>query len=411
MAKPNPNAATYETSVDRALRGVRFSYLGSHPLAGERADSGELCSMGGGARRADTVTQTLTRLAIVRTTTMSGSKMRNLALRSTSPSTRPKTTSRREHGRIPRTAVRRKGRPGGFIQVAGERSGEETPGLPRGLLHASIGRTLLPSDTKDAMLHSLDLLYFSPTGTTRTVVHAIADGLGVASPTTLDVSPPAARVSPPGLTGDLLLVAAPVYFGRVQANAAAHFRRMRAPGQGLPAVAVVVYGNRAWEDALVELCDIVADAGYSVVAGAAFVGEHSFSDQEHPLATGRPDARDVAVARVFGRAVRDKLDAGASALVPVMCDQCIVRVNNKHGATALYACSTAGEVTRVSYFRWAYVKRPATPMLHSRPIHQSLPTAAATPKPVAKLSTLLSVAYTNAYPGTSRKNKPFFGSG
>lgn len=164
------------------------------------------------------------------------------------------------------------------------------------------------------MPESLDLLYFSPTGTTKAVVHAIALGLGASSTTTLDVSAPDARLAVPQLKSDCLLIGAPVYFGRVQANAAQLFRGIRAPRERLPVVAVVVYGNRAWEDALLELCDIVTDTGYSVIAGAAFVGEHSFCDNEHPLAPGRPDASDLAIATAFGRAVRDKLDTGLPSM-------------------------------------------------------------------------------------------------
>ncbi len=160
------------------------------------------------------------------------------------------------------------------------------------------------------MPQSLDLLYFSPTGTTRSVIHSIADGLGASSTTTLDVSSPGARLSAPRLAGQCLLIGAPVYFGRVQVNAAALYRTLRAPSVGLPAVPVVVYGNRAWEDALLELSDLVTDAGYCVVAGAAFVGEHAYSDAGHPLAPGRPDADDLAIARAFGGSVRDKLNAG-----------------------------------------------------------------------------------------------------
>lgn len=164
--------------------------------------------------------------------------------------------------------------------------------------------------TKEPMPQSADLLYFSPTGTTRAIIHAIAGGLAAPRASTYDTTLPESRVAIPELRGECLVVAAPVHFGRVQAHAAAFLRRIRPHRAGLPAVVVVVYGNRHWDDALLELCDIVTDAGYRVAGAAAFIGEHSFSDEAHPLAPGRPDAHDLAAARRWGEAIRAKLEAG-----------------------------------------------------------------------------------------------------
>ena len=75
----------------------------------------------------------------------------------------------------------------------------------------------------------------------------------------------------------------------------------------LPVVLVVVYGNRAYEKALVEL-DAFASTklGFKVIAGATFVGEHSYSTVRnirwHP---GRPDADDLEYAKLFGEKIRD----------------------------------------------------------------------------------------------------------
>lgn len=51
------------------------------------------------------------------------------------------------------------------------------------------------------------------------------------------------------------------------------------------------------------------------MAAAAFVGEHSYSTPETPVAAGRPDAQDLARAAEFGAAVRKKLAAGTPAPV------------------------------------------------------------------------------------------------
>jgi ferredoxin len=81
----------------------------------------------------------------------------------------------------------------------------------------------------------------------------------------------------------------------------------------------VSYGNRAYEDALLELCDLATERGFMPVAGGAFVSEHSFSTLETPIAPGRPDTRDIQAARDFGRAVAVKLErlAGLETFPPL----------------------------------------------------------------------------------------------
>lgn len=151
---------------------------------------------------------------------------------------------------------------------------------------------------------------FSPTGTTRNVLDAMADGIGAAATSRHDLTLPASwdadgwnRPS----AGDLALIGVPVYAGRVPSLAVERLKASVA-GDGMPAVLVVVYGNRAFDDALLELRDLAIELGFAPVAGAAFVGEHSFSTREWPVAEGRPDAADLALARDFGRRVRERLE-------------------------------------------------------------------------------------------------------
>jgi ferredoxin len=74
-----------------------------------------------------------------------------------------------------------------------------------------------------------------------------------------------------------------------------------------PAVCVVVYGNRAYDDALLELKETVVGVGCIPIALGAYIGEHSYSNAEAPVAKGRPDADDLKHAQSFGRRVRDKI--------------------------------------------------------------------------------------------------------
>lgn len=153
---------------------------------------------------------------------------------------------------------------------------------------------------------SAQLIYFSPTRTTQRVLTGIAAGIDLGDVIHLDLTPPGVQ----GRTFEvgsetIALLGAPVYGGRLPAEAVARLQQVR--GNNAPAVLVVVYGNRAYEDALRELYDLAVEADFRPIAAAAFIGEHSYSTTAHPIAVGRPDAADLENAVAFGQQVRAKL--------------------------------------------------------------------------------------------------------
>jgi ferredoxin len=154
-------------------------------------------------------------------------------------------------------------------------------------------------------IRSLTLAFFSPTGTTRAVLKGIARGLGM-TPRVVDVTTPVARTAPLAAQADeLLVLGVPVYMGRVPDLLSVWLQQLDL--RGTPTVCVVVFGNRAYESALRELRDIVASRGGIPVAGAAFIGEHSFSSPDLPASVGRPDGDDLRRAEDFGRRIDAQL--------------------------------------------------------------------------------------------------------
>jgi ferredoxin len=154
--------------------------------------------------------------------------------------------------------------------------------------------------------NSAKLVYFSPTSTTRRVVESIAEGIQVNGVEQIDLTPPEARTRElEELHDELAVIGTPVYGGRIPIDAVHRLQRLRA--NDMPAVVVVVYGNREYEDALLELRDLAVEAGFRPVAGGAFIGEHSFANDNTPIAEGRPDAEDLKKAREFGKTIREKL--------------------------------------------------------------------------------------------------------
>ena len=158
-------------------------------------------------------------------------------------------------------------------------------------------------------------VFFSATGTTRKVVThlatAIAADLGVGC-SSYDFTLPAARQGTPSFApGDLIVLGTPVYAGRVPNVLVQYLATLQ--GNGAVAVPVVVFGNRDYDDALVELRDILEAAGCHTVAAAAFVGEHAFSDI---LGAGRPDKADMNIIAGFAREVSAKLSTLSRSAMP-----------------------------------------------------------------------------------------------
>lgn len=147
-------------------------------------------------------------------------------------------------------------------------------------------------------------IVFSPTGGTQKVAALLTKALG-GEAAAIDLTDSKQDFSAIRLTQeDVALIAVPSYGGRVPAVAVKRLTVMH--GQGARAVLVCVYGNRAYEDTLVELEDAAQKAGFRVVAAVAAVAEHSIARQ---FAAGRPDAQDAAQLAAFGEKIQAKLSA------------------------------------------------------------------------------------------------------
>lgn len=157
-------------------------------------------------------------------------------------------------------------------------------------------------------VQSLKLVCFSPTGTTRTIIQCIASSIGYSSSELIDITKPDARKQLLHTTDkDLLIVGMPVYMGRVPSIATEWLQTIRADNTAV--VCVVVYGNRTYGNALLELKDILVKCGCKPIAEAAYIGEHSFSTNKTPIAEGRPDENDLNHAKLFGHNIIEKLQS------------------------------------------------------------------------------------------------------
>jgi ferredoxin len=147
-------------------------------------------------------------------------------------------------------------------------------------------------------------VYLSPTGTTERAVLAVAEGTGLPCEK-LDLTTWKSRQGLNRSFGrdEVVIAGMPVYGGRLPMNVDSFFAGLK--GNATPCIALVMYGNRAYEDALIELKIRMEERGFKIIAGAAFIGEHTFSQK---IATGRPDAGDLKIAREFGAKVIKGID-------------------------------------------------------------------------------------------------------
>lgn len=137
-------------------------------------------------------------------------------------------------------------------------------------------------------------VYFSATYTTRKVVEEISAAMADEGVSNYDITNDEC-LEPVVLDSDQLLVMGiPVYAGRVPAMAVERLKRFK--GNGTPAIAVAVYGNRHYDDALVEMYDLLTEGGFRVVAAGAFIAQHSIFPK---VGAQRPDSDDLEKIRAF----------------------------------------------------------------------------------------------------------------
>ncbi|MCC8194429.1 MAG: 4Fe-4S binding protein [Deltaproteobacteria bacterium] len=139
---------------------------------------------------------------------------------------------------------------------------------------------------------------FSPCGTTAATLRAVAAGFG-GPVTEHDLTLPGARSSVREFgPRDLVCIGFPVYGGRLPHNAGRVFAAVS--GSDTPAVLVAVYGNRDYEDALLEMQREAEKRGFVAIAATAAVAEHCMAPE---VAARRPDAQDAAILARFAEAV------------------------------------------------------------------------------------------------------------
>lgn len=149
-------------------------------------------------------------------------------------------------------------------------------------------------------------IYFSPTGNTKRIVDAVASSTDLNGESTidLDITLPDSRknFNYHAQDGDVVIIGMPVYAGRIP-NLLLPFIKTITPfsagsSKVISCIPVVTYGGRNYDDALIELADILEDNGFNVLAAGAFIAEHSFSSK---ICNSLPDKDSLSFAARLGR--------------------------------------------------------------------------------------------------------------
>ena len=148
---------------------------------------------------------------------------------------------------------------------------------------------------------------FSPTGTSLRGAWAMASALGEAQLLDVTTSPAPEQVF---TSQDLVIFGAPVYGAGCSMGALERLSPLR--GQDTPCIVTVTYGNRDFDDALLELTRFCQERGFLPFAGAALVGEHTYGS----IALGRPDAEDLLQDRAFALEAWEDFQAGWESFSP-----------------------------------------------------------------------------------------------
>ena len=142
-------------------------------------------------------------------------------------------------------------------------------------------------------------IIFSPTGGTEKAANAITSNWADTETIDLSINNKDYHIS---LEADALaLIAMPSFGGLAPQLALDRLSAIKA--NGCKCVIATVYGNRAYDDTLLQMKDYSEKAGFQVIAAISAVAEHSIF---HEYASGRPNTNDMKQLCSFGAKVLEK---------------------------------------------------------------------------------------------------------
>ena len=158
-------------------------------------------------------------------------------------------------------------------------------------------------------IENIYLVYFSPTHTTKKIMTTIGENIKCENLVDLNLLKTPIRDNIYIGEKDLLLVGMPVFVGRIPSVCVDMLNYLK--GDNSRAVIVNVYGNREYDDGLVELYDIVEKNGFKTIAAGAFIGQHSRFPE---VAKDRPDKEDLKKIVCFAKSCEQNINLNKDSI-------------------------------------------------------------------------------------------------
>lgn len=145
-------------------------------------------------------------------------------------------------------------------------------------------------------------IYFSPTGGTKKVLDILMNEWKIDTEL-VDLTQPQFKIKKVFDRNDICMIAIPSYGGRVPEIVIERLANIK--GDHTRVILIVVYGNRDYDDTLLELKNTVKDHGFNPIAAITAVARHSIMNQ---FASDRPNAIDQMELQVFSREIKNLVD-------------------------------------------------------------------------------------------------------
>jgi len=159
------------------------------------------------------------------------------------------------------------------------------------------------------IIDKLVKIYFSPTHSTQNIISTIAESWGVPEQRTVNLNSLEKRhnFKLELQSDEAILLGIPVYEERIPDLLYPVLSKIKGNGQIM--ILVVTYGNISEGIALKQLNKMMRNQSFKIIAAASFIGEHSFSYKDIKIAAGRPDSKDLEIAKSFGQKIKDKIES------------------------------------------------------------------------------------------------------
>lgn len=153
------------------------------------------------------------------------------------------------------------------------------------------------------MNHKITEIFFSPNGSTKKISNSFCTYAGWTATDKIDLLNQKTLEKQLFTSEEIVIVSMPVFAGRIPEIMSKQLHHIK--GTNTPAIALVVYGNRDYDDALLELTDILKANGFVLVGAAALVAQHSIFPA---VASGRPDKKDMDAIKDFSQTCKKAIE-------------------------------------------------------------------------------------------------------